>query len=111
MRYLLVQLVVALAVPASAVAASNSIAVVNGTGAPLSNLEIRPVGKDWSAMAPGLSPGARTMADLAGNDCAFDVRGSVAGGGTVQWSRLNLCEAKIVTLNRRADGTSWADYD
>jgi hypothetical protein len=110
-RYPLVQLVVALTVSASAVAAPSSIEVVNGTGAPLSNLEIRPVGKGWSAMTPGLSPGARTMADLAGDDCAFDVRGTVAGGVTVQWSRLNLCEVKAVTLNRRADGTSWADYD
>ncbi|HVF84126.1 MAG TPA: hypothetical protein VM913_08160 [Sphingomicrobium sp.] len=59
----------------------------------------------------GLSPAARVSANLANDDCEYDVRGYGAGGGTVTWNRLNLCEVKSVTLNRRADGTSWADYD
>lgn len=94
-----------------ALAAPGSITVVNGTDAPLRQLEIRAVGKGWAPLATGLSPGARATVSLDGDDCAYDVRGSVAGGGSVAWNRLNLCEVNSVTLNRRADGASWADYD
>lgn len=104
-------LIAALALAGPAEAAAAPVAVANGTGAPLSNLEMRPVGKGWTSLAPGLSPGARIVANTAGDECAYDIRAGVAGGGSVTWNRLNLCEVKSVTLNRRADGTSWADYD
>lgn len=94
----------------SATASAAPVAVVNGTGARLSSLEIRPVGKGWAPLSPGLSPGARTITEIA-DECAFDVRGQVAGGAAISWNRLNLCEVRSVTLNRRADGMNWADYD
>jgi len=104
-------LIISLALAVPAAAGPGSIAFINGTGTTLSNLQVRPVGKAWKPLADGLSPGARTTANLAGEDCAYDVRGNAAGTGAVEWDRLNLCEVKSVTLNRRADGTSWADYD
>jgi hypothetical protein len=98
-----------MAEPASAAAAN--ITFVNGTGGPLREIRVRSVGGEWSLLGPGMSPGARITKDVATDICAFDVRAALAGGGEVVWSRLNLCEVKVVTLNRRDDGTSWADYD
>jgi hypothetical protein len=108
-RFVFLTVSLALAAPASA--GPGSITFINGTGAPLSNLQVRKTGKAWQPLTSGLSPGARTTADLAGEDCAYDVRGNAGAVGAVQWDRLNLCEVRSVTLNRRADGTSWADYD
>jgi hypothetical protein len=104
-------LIAVLSLPGSAIAAAGSVAIINGTSTPMTKLQIRPVGEPWRPLVPGLSPGARTLADLSGENCIFDLRGEVAGSGVVGWNRLNLCEATSVTLNRQADGTSWADYD
>jgi len=87
--------------------------VVNGTGVVLEQLSIRPaVGGEWRPLGPGrLSPGARGQAPApAGEDCAFSIR-AVVGGTTREWADVNLCDVKAVTLNRRADGTLWIDYD
>lgn len=88
--------------------------LVNGTGAAMSNLAIRPAdtsGK-WQTLAPAdLGPGVRaSMPAPSGQLCAFDIRATV-GGAPVTWSSINLCDVKVVTLNRRQDGTLWADYD
>ena len=104
-------LLVSFALAARAIAAPGPIAFVNGTAAPLSNLQVRATGKGWQPLASGLSPGARITVELTGDDCAYDVRGDAGQVGKVEWDRLNLCEVKSVTLNRRPDGTSWADYD
>jgi hypothetical protein len=97
--------------PVTAFAAPATVAFVNGTGSALRNVQVRQLGKAWEPLAPGLSPGARTSATLSGDECAFDVRADSSGGTQIHWDRLNLCEVKSVTLNRRADGMSWADYD
>jgi hypothetical protein len=46
-----------------------------------------------------------------GDNCLFDIRAKLAGDGQATWSDVNFCEAKAVTLSRRSDGTTWADYD
>ena len=33
------------------------------------------------------------------------------GDATREWTDVNLCDVKVVTLNRRSDGTLWVDYD
>src|SRR5256885_7717729 len=44
-------------------------------------------------------------------DCAFDVRANVAGGGSVTWAGINLCDVKSVTLQRDDNAGAWVDYD
>jgi len=44
-------------------------------------------------------------------DCAFDIRATVAGAGSVTWAGVNLCGAKSVTLNRDGSAGAWVDYD
>ncbi len=101
-----------IAAASSAMAANRSVTVVNQTGGALKDLAVRaPGASDWKAVAPGLSPGARTAVsvdDEAG--CSFDVR-ATSGGGQVVWSAINFCETRSVSLNRRGDGLAWADYD
>ena len=70
-------------IAAPVLAAPGTVAFVNGTGVPLSNVQIRPLGKAWSPLAPGLSAGARTTANLTDDGCAYDVQGDLAGSGTV----------------------------
>lgn len=90
--------------------------LVNGSGAAMSALAIRPSSSAatarWTPLDPAsLSPGARvTMRAPAGDLCAFDIRARV-GSAEVSWTSVNLCDVRSVTLNRRADGTLWADYD
>lgn len=88
--------------------------LVNGSGAALEELAVRPAdgSADWRPLGGGrLSQGARsTMPAPAGQLCAFDLRARSAGA-LVTWSSVNLCDVKVVTLNRRPDGTVWADYD
>ena len=95
------------------VAADRRVIVVNQIGAPLSDLSVRVPGSgSWKSVAPGLSPGARTLVTV--NDeasCAYDVRATLGGAGEVIWNALNFCETRSVSLNRQADGLAWADYD
>lgn len=88
--------------------------LVNATGAPIEQLAIRPAdeGASWRPLGPGSMPrNARMSMPSPGGDlCAFDLRGSI-GGTVLTWSSVNLCDVKVVTLNRRPDGTLWVDYD
>ncbi|WP_152569451.1 MULTISPECIES: hypothetical protein [Sphingomonas] len=94
-----------------AVAAPRSITILNGTGAPLSEVSARPQnGGEWSRLTPGLSPGARTKVTVDPDLCAYDVRAR-AGGADLVWRGVNLCETNSVTLSRRGDGALWVDYD
>ncbi|WP_300975578.1 hypothetical protein [Sphingomonas sp. LHG3406-1] len=88
--------------------------LANASGGILSDLAIRPSdgSGSWRSMTPGaLASGGRTaMPSPGGQLCAFDIRAKV-GGTMVTWSSINLCDVKVVTLNRRSDGTLWVDYD
>ena len=98
------------AAPAAALAAD--ISVVNQTGSAFTGIEVRAQGgKGWEPLSGGLGNGARRTMTGKGDDCLFDIRAKLAGDGQATWSDINFCEAKAVTLSRRSDGTTWADYD
>ncbi|GLR48760.1 hypothetical protein [Sphingomonas astaxanthinifaciens] len=88
--------------------------LVNGTGSGLTQIAIRQSSSSgvWKPLGGGaLSPGARASEPAPGGElCAFDIRGK-AGDTLVTWQSVNLCDVKVVTLNRRSDGTAWVDYD
>lgn len=90
-----------------------SLGLVNQTGEAISATSVRPTGgKEWQPLAGGQSPGARqTITVSTESTCAFDIRVRLASGTEVVYSAVNLCETSAVTLNRRADGTIWVDYD
>lgn len=105
-------LAAALALPSPASAAgAGAFTIVNGAGAKIESLTIRRVGTDaWKPLAGSPSIGARQHVDFSDPDCAFDIRASLAGGATVVWSGVNLCEVNAVVLNRTAAGAPWVDY-
>ncbi len=89
-------------------------ALVNGTGAPVTDLSIRPAdGKQgWRSLGAGPVPAGDRLSlpAPAGDLCAFDVRASQSGT-TLVWPSVNLCDVRSVTLRRRPDGILWVDYD
>ncbi|HVF83006.1 MAG TPA: hypothetical protein VM913_02385 [Sphingomicrobium sp.] len=94
-----------------AAATPRRITIINGTGMPLAQVAARPVNDPgWTALTPGLSPGARTQVTVDPDLCAYEMQGSAAGA-VLAWRGVNLCETSSVTLNRRADGVLWVDYD
>jgi hypothetical protein len=98
---------------APAAADAGSFVLVNGTDRNLSELAIRSFGgQDWTPLGLAPAAGARGPVEFSNPDCAFDIRGTLAGGQTVVWSGVNLCEAKIVTLKRDEKSRSlWVEYD
>lgn len=99
-----------LVAPAAALAAD--VVVINQTGSAISSMSVRPFGgSTWQPVDGALSVGARRSVSAQGETCAFDIRAKLAGDGEATWSGINFCETKAVTLNRRPDGTTWADYD
>ena len=55
--------------------------------------------------------GGRAAADFKNEDCAFDLRATLPDGRTVVWPGVNLCQVKVVTLNQKAGGALWVDYE
>jgi hypothetical protein len=85
--------------------------IVNGAGAKIESLQIRRTGTQaWKAFAGSPSAGARQKVAFSDPDCAFDIQAKLAGGQTVVWSGVNLCEVNAVVLNRTASGAPWVDY-
>lgn len=98
--------------PASALAGAGGFTLVNATGAGLQKVSIRRFGtQDWRPLSAAPASGARAAIDFADPDCAFDIRATLDGGATAQWSGVNLCEVKAVVLSRNAAGATWVDYD
>lgn len=103
---------VLLACASPALAGAGGFTLVNGTGAALAELSIRRAGtNDWKPLGAAPSPGARGSVQFKDEDCAFDIRANVAGGGAVTWAGVNLCDVKAVTLNKDPDAGAWVDYD
>ena len=97
---------------APAFAGASSFTVVNGTGSNISSLSIRRTGTDsWTALSAAPGAGSSSGVTFSDPDCAFDLRASLAGGGTATWSGVNLCGTSRLTLQRRASGETWVDYD
>lgn len=98
--------------PGPALAGAGNFTIVNATGRDITALSIRRFGTgDWQPLGAAPRAGARGSVQFNDDDCAFDLRASLAGGATAVWSGVNLCEAKAVTLNRSDSGAVWVDYD
>ena len=98
--------------PAPAFGQAGNFTVVNGTGAGISSMSIRRTGTaDWTSLSAAPAAGASSSVAFSNPDCAFDLRASLAGGGTAEWSGVNLCGTTQLTLRRRPSGETWVDYD
>lgn len=103
----------ALPTPLSAQAASFTL--VNNTNIPFASLMVRPFGsQQWRPLVvvpmPVAASGGRGSVDFSDQDCAFDLQATLPDGRAVVWRDVNLCEARVVSLNRTADGQLWVDY-
>lgn len=101
-----------LSLPTPALAGASSFAVVNGAGSDISGLSIRRVGSaQWQPLGVTAATGKAAPVSFSDPDCAFDLRATLAGGTTVTWNGVNLCDVKLLTLRRNAAGLVWVDYD
>lgn len=97
---------------APALAGASSFTVVNAAGADISSLSIRRVGTaQWSPLNVAAAVGKSAPVNFTNDDCAFDLQATMANGATVTWTKVNLCDVKLVTLRRNAAGLAWVDYD
>lgn len=95
-----------------AFAGAGSFTIVNGTGSNIAALSIRRTGSDnWQALAAAPAAGASAGVAFSDPDCAFDLQASLDGGATAVWGGVNLCGTSRLTLQRRASGETWVDYD
>ena len=68
---------------------------------------------DWKPLVISplpVAPSATGAVQFSDQECAFDLQATLPDGRVVVWPRVNLCEAKVVTLNRSANGQLWVDY-
>ena len=101
---------VLISTPASA--GVSGFALVNGVGTDINAMSIRRVGSgQWQALAASPAAGRSASVGFSDPDCAFDLRATLAGGATVTWSGVNLCDVKLLTLRRNDAGLAWVDYD
>ena len=98
--------------PALAAPGASNFTLVNGTGAPISDVSIRRAGtNDWKPLGSSPAAGQRAPVNFKDPDCAFDIRAKVAGKDQVTGAGINLCDVKSVTLNRDQSAGPWVDYD
>lgn len=105
----------ALASPVAALAQAANFTLVNNTQIDFSSLKVRRYGTDqWLPLAvtpvPVAKSGGRGSVQFSNQDCAFDLQATLPDGRVVLWSGVNLCDAKVVTLNQNARGEIWVDY-
>ena len=101
--------------PVPGLAQATSFTLVNNTDIDFSALKARRFGTDqWMPLAvapvPVAKSGGQGAVQFSNQDCAFDLQATLPDGRSVVWSGVNLCDAKIVTLNRSAGGNLWVDY-
>ena len=97
---------------APAAAGTSGFTVVNATGLNMTAMSIRRTGtQDFKTLGTAPGPGGRGVVQFFDPDCAFDIQATLTGAGTVVWNGVNLCEAKVVILNRNASGAIWVDYE
>jgi hypothetical protein len=99
--------------PAPVLAAgAGNFTLVNATGSAISSMAIRRLGTAaWRPLAASPAAGDRQAVNFSDPDCAFDLKANLAGGVSATWTGVNLCEVKVVILNRAASGTTWVDYE
>ena len=105
----------AAAAPVPAGAQATNFTLVNNTDIDFSGLKVRRYGTDeWLplviAPVPVARSGGQGAVEFNNPDCAFDLQATLPDGKLVVWSGVNLCEARVVTLNRSARGDLWVDY-
>lgn len=110
---ILAALVVAVPTPLGAQAVNFTL--VNNTDVSFTGLMARRYGSpQWLPLTvtpiPLTRSGGLGAVQFNDPDCAFDLQATLPDGRTVVWSGVNLCEAKVVTLNRGASGELWVDY-
>lgn len=101
--------------PSPLAAQAAKFTLVNNTDIPFTGLMVRRFGsQQWLPLTvspvPVQASGGRGNVDFSDQDCAFDLQATLPDGRMVVWSGVNLCEAKVVTLNRSARGELWVDY-
>jgi hypothetical protein len=101
--------------PVPAFAQATNFTLVNNTDIDFTGMKVRRYGTDqWQplvvAPVPLAKSGGRGAAQFKNQDCAFDLQATLPDGRIVVWPGVNLCEAKVVTLNRSARGDLWVDY-
>jgi hypothetical protein len=101
--------------PVPALAQAANFTLVNNTDIDFTSLKVRRFGTDqWLALAvtpvPVAKSGGHGSVQFSNQDCAFDLQATLPDGRIVLWSGVNLCDAKVVTLNRTANGQLWVDY-
>jgi hypothetical protein len=90
---------------------ASGFTLVNGTSGQLAEMSIRRAGSnEWKPLSASPSAGARANVQFKDPDCAFDIRGKVAGSA-VTWAGVNLCDVKSVTLKKDDSAGAWVDYD
>lgn len=103
------------AAPAPAAAQAASFTLVNNTDIAFTGIMARRYGtQQWMPLRVSPLPVAsrgRGAVEFSDQDCAFDLQATLPDGRHVLWSGVNLCDAKVVTLNRGANGVLWIDYD
>lgn len=103
------------AAPVPVLAQAASFTIVNNTEIDFSNVMVRRFGTEqWQPLVvkpvPVARSGGRGAVEFSAQDCAFDLQATLPDGRVVVWPAVNLCDAKIVTLNRSARGDLWVDY-
>jgi hypothetical protein len=117
MRTLLLTVVAAAlsAAPAPAAAQAGNFTIVNATTIDFTGLSVRRFGtSDWLPLTVAPVPlhvSKRGVASFRDEDCAFDLRATLPDGRFVVWPGVNLCQVKVVTLNQKAGGALWVDYE
>jgi hypothetical protein len=101
--------------PVPVLAQATNFTLVNKTDIDFSGMKVRRYGTDqWQplviAPVPVTKSGGRGSVEFKNPDCAFDLQATLPDGRIVVWPGVNLCEAKVVTLNRNARGVLWVDY-
>jgi hypothetical protein len=105
-------LALVVAMPQPALAGAANFTLVNGTGAPVTNVAIRRTTTNtWTSIPAAPASGGRAAVQFSDPDCAFDIRANLAGIGDVVWTGVNLCGTKAVILNRNGSGVLWVDYE
>lgn len=98
--------------PVPALAGAADFILVNGTASALGSVSIRRFRTDaWQSLGVSPGPGSGIAVPFKDEDCAFDIRATLATKDTVIWPGVNLCEAKAVILNRNDSGAAWVDYE
>jgi hypothetical protein len=103
------------AMPAPLFAQAANFTLVNNTDISFTGLMARRFGtQQWQPLVvvpvPVPRSGGRGAVQFTNPDCAFDLQATLPDGRTVVWPGVNLCDAKVVILNRGAGDALWVDY-